>query len=918
MAITPGTRIGSYEVIALIGAGGMGEVYRARDTNLDRDVALKILPEAFAADPDRLSRFEREAKTLASLSHPNVAAIYDRGLTPELRGLTPVAFLVMELVEGDDLTVHIARGAINLADALPIARQIADALEAAHESGIVHRDLKPANVKVRADGTVKVLDFGLAKALSPDSGPGTPDSQNSPTLTARATQMGMIIGTAAYMAPEQARGRSVDRRADIWAFGVVLYEMLSGQRAFDGDDISITLASVLKEDVKWDALPADVPPALRTLMKRCLEKDPKRRLGWISEARHVLDDPAVLTAAPIAPAGVPAPPAAFWRRVLPWGIAALGVASALAMLVAFAPWRNAAPPATVLGKFITPVPQGVSFTRTGRRFVAISADGSKVAFIANQQIYVRNLHETVALPLRGTHVDPAELAFSPDGNWLAFFVPPAIQGPLEKTVLKKVPVTGGTPMELCPANAPYGLRWQGKRILFSTGAAIQVVAESGGTPQTLVSVPVDSKETLAQPQLLNDGRDLLYTVRAPGTDFNDGKIVVQPVAGGDRKVIVPAGSDGRVLPTGHLVYLRDSTLLAQPFDTARLETTGGAVPVNEQVRFASNSGAGQFDIASNGTLVFAAGTQAAAFRMVWVDRTGKEEFIPAEPKAFYFPRVSPEGSRIALASIEGTDRDLWVWDIERKALSRITKEPSEEGYPVWSADGKFLYFRANPEGVQFDIYRRAADGSGQAERLTRTTGSESPLQLLPGNARLLIRAGEAASADNAVRILPLADTAKQEPIQTQLLIQSTAEVSPDGRWLLYQSAESNTQEEVWVRPFPATDSQRWQISINGGGRPMWSRSGREIFFRRREGTQFHIVSVAVPPIPAGAPFKFGTPVPLFDVANYSFLSVARTYDISHDDKRFVFLSTQSGDPTAKDELVVMVNWVDAMRAAVRK
>ena len=479
--LIPGTRLGSYEITAKLGEGGMGEVYRATDSHLKRAVAIKVLPAAVAGDADRLARFQREAEVLAALNHPNIAAVYGLEKTPDLTAL------VMELVEGDDLSTVIARGPIAWADALPIAKQIAEALEAAHEQGIVHRDLKPANIKVRPDGTAKVLDFGLAKAMappSPEAAAGKPGyAMNSPTLTAHATQMGMIIGTAAYMAPEQARGRVVDRRADVWAFGVVLYEMLAGRRAFEGEDISVTLANVIKDEVHWPALPADVPVPIRHLLRRCLEKDPRRRLRDIGEARVTLEDPAsALPAAsePVTAAAAsarPAPP--LWRRALPIAATALIVS---AMAWGLSGILQPAPPAApIVTRFPLVLPADQTMSRTNFQAIAVSPDGARIVYVANRQLYLREMADTAARPIPGTNVDPAGVFFAPDGQRVGFY---SEQG----NVLQTIAISGGSPVTLCKCGAaPYGASWVGDTILFSApDRGILRVSANGGDPEVLV------------------------------------------------------------------------------------------------------------------------------------------------------------------------------------------------------------------------------------------------------------------------------------------------------------------------------------------------------------------------------------------------------------------------------------------------
>jgi len=499
LALTSGTRLGPYEVTEQIGEGGMGQVYRARDTKLNRDVAIKVLPESFANDADRLARFEREAQVLASLNHPNIAHIH--GLE-ESRG---VGAIVMELVQGDDLSVLIARGPMPLADALPIAKQIADALEAAHEQGIIHRDLKPANIKIRSDGTVKVLDFGLAKALDP-AATSSVEAVNSPTLSVRGTQMGLIIGTAAYMAPEQARGKPVDRRADIWAFGVVLYEMLSGRRAFEGEDISVTLASVIKEDVSWPSLPADLPEPLRRLLRRCLEKDPRRRLRDIGEARLVLEDPASsapVTSAPAAATVASRDAAPLWQRAMPI-IATAVIVGAAASVVAWILWPPLPPATAVVTRFPIVLSDEQVITQQNVSVVAVSPDGARIVYAVNRQLYVRSMGDVEARPIPGTNVNAGSPFFSPDGQWVGFFS-------YGDSLLRKIAIGGGSPVTLCKVDAPWGATWHGDTIFVASGThGLMRVSANGGEPEVVVKI--GPGEAAEGPQVLDDGRLLLYSL----------------------------------------------------------------------------------------------------------------------------------------------------------------------------------------------------------------------------------------------------------------------------------------------------------------------------------------------------------------------------------------------------------------------
>jgi len=735
MPLTTGTRLGSYEILDAIGAGGMGEVYRARDTKLNRDVALKILPDVFAGDGDRMARFTREAQTLAALNHPNIAHVYDAGV-PDAGSAH--AYLVMELVEGEDLSALIDRGhteaesgssrlrdsvssagrgggaprnsnesGLPLADALPIARQIADALEAAHDQGIVHRDLKPANVKVRPDGTVKVLDFGLAKAL--DSAPASgAQAMNSPTLTARATQMGMIIGTAAYMAPEQARGRAVDRRADVWAFGVVLYEMLAGRRAFEGDDISITLASVLKEDVNWTALPADLPAPVRRLLRRCLEKDPKRRLSSIGDARLELDEVGSapdrdggVVPAPIAAAPVVAIPA--WRRALPWVFAAAGAGAAAVTLALWAPWRPAPPPSSPR-KLLVNIGADASLSAVYGASAILSPDGTTLVFGAQQagafKLFIRKLDRLEAAPLGGTE-DAGSPFFSPNGEWIAFFA---------GGKLKKVSVTGGAPMTLCDAPSGRGGTWtDDDMIIFTPSSSLNVtlmrVSASGGKTPEAFGVLSKGAVTQRWPQTLPGGRGVLYSEHSAGAAWDGGNLAVAPAAGGPGKVVVPGGYYGRFVPSGqaapngadrangHLLYIQQNTLFAVRFDLDRLETVGQAVPALEGVASNPSTGGAQLAFSSDGTIVYTPGAASSNSNPVdWMTRDGKTSLLRAAKSDWSVPRFSPDGQKLALQISDGKQPDIWIYDWARDALAQLTSDAARDGSPVWTPDSKRIAF----------------------------------------------------------------------------------------------------------------------------------------------------------------------------------------------------------------------------------
>ena len=637
MTLAAGTRLGPYEVIAQIGEGGMGQVYRATDTKLKRQVAIKILPPSLAADHDRLARFQREAEVLASLNHPNIAAIH--GLEESGR----MTALVMELVEGDDLSQRIARGAIPLDDVLPIAKQIAEALEAAHEQGIIHRDLKPANIKERADGTVKVLDFGFAKAMEPAAGP-SPSVSQSPTITTPAmTQAGMILGTAAYMSPEQARGKTVDKRADIWAFGCVLYEMLAGTGAFRAETVSETLAEVMKSEPLWAALPPETPVALRNLVRRCLAKDPRQRVRDVGDVRLALEGAFELVAADTS-AHASGGRALGWRPlILSLGILLIGAAITGAGIWFLRPASSANP--EPVSRFTITLPADQPFSAASRHLVALSPQGTHLAYAANNRLYLRAIDQLSATPIQGTETGAFGRSpfFSPDGQWIGFW---------QDGELRKVALTGGAPVKLWEAENPWGASWgPDDTILYGQGpAGIWRVSGQGGTPQRVVSVDEKKGESAHGPQLLPGGRAVLFTL-ATGGGWNDAQIVVQLLDSGERKVVLRGGRDARYVETGHLVYAGGGTLLAVPFDLGQLAVIGGPVVLVEGVSDGGNAtGATHFSLSRNGSLIYAVRVSLLAQegRLVWVARSGAEQPLAAPPGLYENPRLSPDGRRVAV------------------------------------------------------------------------------------------------------------------------------------------------------------------------------------------------------------------------------------------------------------------------------
>ena len=790
MALQPGTTLGSYTVTAKIGAGGMGEVYRARDNKLDRDVALKVLPQAFTDDPDRLARFEREAKVLASLNHPNIGHIY--GLE-EAEGQKA---LVLELVEGPTLADRISQGPIPVDEALPIAKQIAEALEEAHEASVIHRDLKPANIKVRDDGTVKVLDFGLAKALQPDA--SDPSLSQSPTisLTAAATQMGMVIGTAAYMAPEPAKGKVVDKRADVWAFGAVLYEMLTGARPFAGDDMSETLARVIDREPGWAALPDTVPPVLNNFLRRCLQKNPKQRIrdiGDVSLAMEgVFETPAP---APSAPMAVEAEP----QSRLPMIVAV--VVSAIIAGVAVWNLKPESLPATGVNRFSHVLTADEVITDRDRQVVAFSPDGSRLVYSANEQLYLRMMSALESNPISGTDEDAEGPFFSPDSQWIAYFSITDLQ-------LKKISVSGGAPVTICdsPDIQNFGASWGADdTIVFGRPEGVFRVSANGGTPDLIVAGEAD--EQVYGPQVLPGGDWVLFTTTAGAgaSRWDEAQIAVQSISSGERRVLWEGGSDARYLPTGHLVYASEDVLYGIAFDIDGLEVVGGPVSLIEGIaRAAAGPGgttaAANYGVSAGGSLVYLAGGGATTSRqLVWVDRQGNEELVAAEPREYLALRLSPDGGRAAVVTSDDGNQDVLIYDLARDTPTRFTFDGGVDNFPVWSPDGDRVAFTSSRDGA-LQVFWKAADGTGEAERLTTGATAQISSSWSPDGTMMVLAEQHAETAFDVAGVSMDGDGATESLLQTEFG-ETYPEVSPDGRWLAYRSNESG-QPEVYVRPFP--------------------------------------------------------------------------------------------------------------------
>jgi len=903
VALTPGTRIGSYEIAAQIGAGGMGEVYRATDTNLARQVAIKVLPDAVACDAERLARFDREAKTLAALNHPNIAHIY--GLERS-EGQTA---LVMELVEGPTLADRIAEGPIPVGEALAIAKQIAEALEAAHEQGIVHRDLKPANVKVRPDGTVKVLDFGLAKALEP-AGALSSSQSMSPTITTPAmTQAGFILGTAAYMSPEQAKGRTVDARADVWAFGAVLFEMLSGRRAFDGEDTTDVLGAVVRLEPNWHALPAAVPERITRVLQVCLLKDPRQRAFAIHDVRLALD--GAFEGSPSAGATQQGPSG--WRLALPLA----AVAALVAVLGTAWVMRSGEPAAEAITRFAVTLPANQTFTATMFRIMALSPDGRRLAYVANNQLYVQGFDDWEASPVPGSeNSDPRGIVFSPDGEWLAYLS-------LLRGQIMRLPITGGSPVPITviPAGGmAYGLEWSSDDVLlFVNGKGIWRARADGSDAELLVET--EPGESADAPQLLPGDR-LLFALAPRGASssnrWDEASIVVQSLRSGERTIVWKGGGSPRYLPTGHLLYTSDGRVLAVPLelDPPRLRGTPKEVVDGIQVGTAPavRGNAANFRLSDRGTLAFVPGGSVTFVRdlaLVSVDRDGVETAIDEPAAAYLDPRVSPDGQRIAVAIDEAFNTDIWVLDLRRGGRVRLTLDPAIDRYPLWTPDGRYVLFTSFRDGTG-GIYRKAADGSGLVEEVA----SDADRTLVPwswsSDAQTVTLSELALTGDTGYDIgsLDVSGDATRTPLLEEAFVEGQPVVSPDGRWMAYVSYESG-RGEVYVRPFPDVASGRNAVSTDGGENPVWSRDGRELYYRNGDA----VMAVGVQTAPS---FQAGTPVELF--RGRYFNEIGTQWDVGPEEGQFVMLRSAPGDEDspelARARINVVQNWFEELKRLV--
>ncbi len=887
MALDTGTRLGPYEITGKLGEGGMGEVYRATDTKLDRQVAIKVLPAAFTEDPERLARFEREAKVLAQLHHPNIASIFG------LEESNGIRALVMELVEGQTLAQRLEGGALSVDESLAIARQIAEALEEAHEKGIVHRDLKPANINVMVDGKIKVLDFGLAKALDPGGSPGSTSSASasqlarSPTLTHAATQMGMILGTAAYMAPEQAAGAAVDRRADIWSFGVVLFEMLSGRRLFDGESVSHVLAAVLKDTPDFSLLPAETPGRIVNLLRRCLRRKPRERLQAIGDARVVIEE--VLA----DPRGDDKDvPVVARGSKMPWVVAAAGIAATVVFAALWLGAGGSQKSSRALQAALV-APEGQAFGDT----FALSPDGSRIVFEAFDQktgarsLWLRALDRGEAKRL--APADGGEMPFwSPDGAHLGFFA---------EGKLTRLDPQGGPAQVLCEAPTPRGGAWgEDGRIVFTAAfrTGLSIVPAAGGAPATLTTLDESRHEKSHRfPVFLPGGKSILFLAQTAegGAKNDESAIEALELSSGKRTRLISVNSSALFDPGGNVLFFRDGTLFAQRFDPGSLKLSGDPVPIASPVSFTQNEQM-LATVSGDGTLVFREGTRGTFSSLAWLDRNGVGTQVIRDRELFSNIALAHDGKRLAYTvnSAGQGATDLWIHDLARDSASRLTFDEGSEEYPVWSSDDRFLYY-SNDLRNDGTIYRRSSDGTGSAVEVASTENGLWPLAVSGDGQWLVVGAVSSQSGQDILRF----DLATKAI--TPLIVTSSNDQYPaltrDDRFLAYASEQSG-RFEIYVRALGG-GSGTWQISKEGGLYPHWRADGRELFYFSRPDT---VMVVDVEPGPA----------PRFSAPREMFRHPMENFDVTPDGQRIVAL--RPADSDLAKPLVVVTNWRQRMTA----
>jgi serine/threonine-protein kinase len=883
MTLGPGTRLGSYEILSPLGAGGMGEVYRARDTKLGRDVAVKVLPESFSQNEERLARFGREARLLASLNHPGIATIHG------LEESNGVHYLVMELVPGETLAERISPRPMPIDETLPLFQQIAEALEAAHENGIIHRDLKPANIKITPDSKAKVLDFGLAKALTDKTTPQ--NVSESPTITRDATETGVLLGTAPYMSPEQARGKPVDKRTDIWAFGCCLYEALTGKPAFLGDTVSDTLVAVLEREPEWEALAPETPTTIRNLLRRCLRKEAQRRLHDMADARIEIEEALTEPWKESEVSKVVGTKRRF--GIVPILVSTL-VAALLGGLAVWGFLRGSNPDSSHTSSFVIEVAEPLGVGTPGRR-LCLSPDGRRLVYVVGSppgsRLYLRNMDELDARPIPGTE-GAHHPFFSPDSEWLGFFA---------EGKLKKISLATETQLTLCDAGAePRGASWgSDDSIIFAAPASgLFRVSADGGTPQAVTTCePGDP--THRWPEVLPGGKGVLFTTWIGALE--EASIAVLSLETGQSRILVENGTNPLYVPTGHVAYARGGSLQTVPFDSANLDKTGPPVTALDNVRV-YGGGAADFSISDDGSLVYQPFTPEE-LDLVWVDRGGSVSPLSVTRRAFDAPRLSADGRFLAVM-VDDLQHDLWILEIARGTLTRLTFGLDNHD-PMWTPDGRRIAFSSSRLGPR-NLFWKPADGSGVAERLATSQHTQNPgAWASDGKAFAFEELRPDSGFD--ILIVELDGELQQTPFLVTEFNERHPAFSPDGRWLAYTSDETGL-DEVYVRSFPGSGSKR-QISTEGGVDPVWNPSGGELFYR--SGDQ--IMAVAVETEPDLSPSR---PRLLFQ-GSYKWTAYygIRNYDVAPDGERFVMIVAPP-DSAKPAKLHVILNWAEELKRSV--
>jgi Tol biopolymer transport system component/predicted Ser/Thr protein kinase len=899
MTLSSGIRLGPHEILSAIGAGGMGEVYRARDTRLNRTVAIKVLPPHLADRSESRERFEREARTIASLNHPHICTLYDIGQQDG------VDYLVMEYLEGETLAQRLLKGSLPLEQVLQYAIEIADALDKAHRKGVTHRDLKPSNIMLTKSGT-KLLDFGLAK-LNQEVAPANVPLSDLPTAKDPLTAQGSIVGTLQYMAPEQLEGKEVDARTDIFAFGAVVYEMATGKRAFEGKSQASLMVAILERDpLPMSSLQPMTPPAFDHVVKKCLAKESEKRwqaasdvcdeLKWIAEGGSQVG---------LAPTAAVKGIRALGRRELVLSAGALLVA----VVASLAVWNLKPSPPQPVSRTVITLPPGQELAGLNREpALALSPSGSLLAYVARtggtQQIYLRAMDSLESRPISGTDgaINPF---FSPDGQWLGFFA---------GGKLKKVSVGGGAALTLCDAAQPRGASWGSQGIIAfapAYGSGLQQVSDAGGTPQPLTHFEKGETSHI-WPEFLPGGKAVLFAAGALGNSSFG--IAVQSVMTGERRNLIQGAMLSHYAPSGHLVYAQGANLMAVPFDPQRLAVTGAAVPVVEGVLQSQLTGVVQYSISTMGSLVYVPGTiqSAAQNRLVWVSRNGTEQPLPAPEHGYRNPRLSPDG-RLISVDIQEQGRQVWLYDLSRETLTRLTFEGSANGTPAWTPDGKRIVFQSNKEGSALNLFWLLADGSGGLERLTTSENGQAPSSWSPDGQLLaftelnpttgwdiwVLRLGDPSASSGQVR--------KAQPFLRTPFIEGAPRFSPDGRWLAYVSDESG-RYEIYVQPYPGPGGKR-QISTDGGAEPVWNRNGRELFYRSEN--KMMAVDIATQPS-----FVAGKPRKLFEGPYLPTAATIQNYDVSPDGQRFLMLKSGEQAQAALTQINVVLNWSEELKRRV--